>query len=815
MIARGCCERIEALHSMTLLRNLGRLMGTHKPGAAALALFLLMFCHVSEQAAAEDGTGTAFLSQHCYDCHGEDAQKGGLRLDTLRSAEQAPGNVDRWAEVYQRVAAGEMPPRDRKNQPQAAERQAFSAGLKQSLLTVEAQRRAVRGRVVLRRLNRVEYENTLNDLFSINVELKDLLPEDASADGFDNISAALSLSPVLLERYMEAADAALDAVFIKGPRPETRKWRLTLAPQKLKPNDYRLNGGSRILPDGTVVFFGSQPFQPITLEQFRAPVAGHYRFRISQFAYQSGGKPLVVAWYAGSLDKTAKAAHLVGHFEVPPDTPAVIEFTEMMPVKGSLKPHPYRLPAPGLNIKDTSGYAGPGVAIQWVEVEGPLIDMWPPAGYQMMLQETPLEEVSLADAEKALRTLAPRAFRRPVTDEDIEPYLGLVRKGVQAKKPAYQALRDAIKGLLCAPDFLFLREPPGPLDDFAVATRLSYFLWSSLPDDALMRVAASGGLKSPPVLRDQVDRMLSDPKAARFIDNFTGQWLGLRNIDATTPDKKLHPNFDEALQVAMVRETQLFFTELLRRDLSVRNFIHSDFAMVNTRLAELYRLPGVEGWEFRKVPLPPDSHRGGLLGQAAILKVTANGTTTSPVIRGSWVMKNILGTPVKPPPPDVPALEPDIRGATTIREQVAKHRANESCASCHDRMDPLGLALENYDVIGGWRTHYRVPQWNSNNKQNELRISGYKPGAPVDATGALADGRVFKDLDQLKQLLLADSDQVARCVAEKLLTYATGAGVTFADKILIEEIVKATAAQDHGLRTLLNAIVSSPAFLNK
>ncbi len=778
------------------------------PLARALTcwVFAMLFSHPAR--ASDPGS---FLEKHCYDCHDADMHKAGLELDSLSRDLSKPDNVRRWEEVYERVAAGEMPPPKRKAQPAPAERAAFAESLKQTLLAGEKQRRAADGRVMLRRLNREEYENTMHDLFGIDVDLKDLLPEDATAQGFDNIGEALSMSSVLLERYLEAADAALDAVLVKGPRPETRKWHVTLMPQNVKKDDFHFRGGVRVLPDETIVFFNSQGFQPISLEQFRAPVEGRYRFRVSQYAYQSAGKPLAIAWYVGSRDGRARAGHLIGHFDVPPDQPAVVEFIEKIPAKASIKPMPYRLGS--RDLKDSTGYQGPGVAVQWIEVEGPLIESWPPVGYKRMLGDVSIEKGTLADAEKALRNLAPRAFRRSIAKEDIAPYLALVRTALDAKKPFDEALCDGIKGMLCAPDFLFLREPAGPLDEFALASRLSYFLWTSLPDDALLASAREGKLKS--ALHAQVERMLDDPKSRRFVENFSGQWLGLRNIEATTPDKKLHPDFDEALQTAMVQETRLFFTELLEHDLSVRNFVQSDFTILNARLAELYRIPGVSGWQFRKVALPAESHRGGVLCQASILKITANGTTTSPVIRGNWVLKNILGKPMKPPPPNVPALEPDIRGATTIREQVTKHRANETCATCHDKMDPLGLALENFDIIGQWRTNYRVPQMSSNNKQNELRVASYKPGAAVDATGTLASGQTFKDIDELKKLLLADKDQVARCIAEKLLTYSTGAGITFADKIVIENILKQTAAKDHGLRTLVHAVVESYSFGNK
>jgi hypothetical protein len=318
------------------------------------------------------------------------------------------------------------------------------------------------------------------------------------------------------------------------------------------------------------------------------------------------------------------------------------------------------------------------------------------------------------------------------------------------------------------------------------------------------------------VLRAQVERMLADPKAKRFVKNFLGQWLDLRLIDDTTPDKQLYPEFDELLQVSMIAETEGFFAELLGKDLGTSNFVDSDFAILNERLARHYGIEGVLGQELRRVPLPAGSHRGGLLAQAAVLKVTANGTNTSPVVRGAWVLENLLGQPVPPPPPDVPAVEPDIRGAVTIREQLAKHRQQASCATCHRKMDPAGFALENFDVIGGWREHYRSLAVGEKvrAKVDGLQVK-YLEGRPVEAADELADGRRFADVDELKKLLLADRAQIARCVAGKLLTYATGGGPTFADRQAIDRIVERSQKSDFGLRTIVHEVVQSPAFLDK
>jgi hypothetical protein len=380
------------------------------------------------------------------------------------------------------------------------------------------------------------------------------------------------------------------------------------------------------------------------------------------------------------------------------------------------------------------------------------------------------------------------------------------------------ALRAAYKMALCSPNFLFLQEKPGRLDDHALAARLSYGLWSTAPDDELTVLATQKKLHDPAVLRAQTERLLASPKAARFIRNFLGSWLNLRDIDFTQPDTKLYPEFEQYLQQSMVAETERFFEELLQNNLSVRNIVHSDFAMLNERLAEHYGIAGVKGEQLRKVSLTADSRRGGFITQGAVLKVSANGTSTSPVVRGAYVLDRILGTPPDPPPKNVPAIEPDIRGATTIREQLDKHRNQPACAGCHAQLDPPGFALENYDVTGRWRTVYRaIPD---SAKDKVVNVPGtdirfYTQGRPVDPSFAMADGRAFKDADQFKRIILADPEQLARCVTEKLITHFTGAPIQFADRAVIEAIVQKTEANDYGLRTLLHEVIHSRVFTHK
>jgi hypothetical protein len=389
-----------------------------------------------------------------------------------------------------------------------------------------------------------------------------------------------------------------------------------------------------------------------------------------------------------------------------------------------------------------------------------------------------------------------------------------VRAKLDEKQTFEQAVRVGLSTILVSPEFLFLREKPGALDDFALASRLSYFFWSTMPDDELLALAEEGKLRSPDTLRAQVERLLRSPKASAFTANFVDQWLGLRDIDFTEPSHTLYPEFDDMLKASMIRETRLFFDEVLRDDLSLANFVASDFAMLNGRLARHYGIPGPEGWEFRKVPLPPGTHRGGVLTMGSVLKVTANGTQTSPVMRGAWVLDRILGAPPPPPPPGVPAVEPDIRGATTIRQQLAKHRQIEACASCHVRIDPPGFALESFDVIGGWRDYYRTTGRGKPVTRDGRRMP-YLEGPKVDPSDRMPDGAEFQDIDEFKQLLLRDRDAIARSLARRLVTYATGGPAEALDGEEIEQVVRQAKNQDYGFRTLVHAVVQSRLFREK
>jgi len=768
-----------------------------------------------------------FLVRHCLECHGEKKTEGSLRLDRLAPDFDNQTSRDRWQTVLKRVQAGEMPP-EAKPRPPEKEVRILSDWINGQVATAAA-RRAAAGRVVLRRLNRSEYENTIQDLLGVVVDLKEQLPQDGSADGFDNVGTALHTSSFLMEKYLEAADRALSLAVANLPKPPGIKKR------HLPKDTHQVKVSTESVyrhQDDSVVCFSSSEWNAVWISHFypQDRERGYYRFRISAYGFQSAGKPVPFRVTINGRRLAGKSG-LVGYFDAPPDKPTVFEFIHFVEPRTTISILPYGLA--GANTVKLAGgadkYEGRGLALQWVDVEGPLNDIWPPAGHRAIfgdLKQGPapifnnrdrVEVVSSdpeADAAKILHRFARRAFRRAVTDDDVKPFLRLVKAKLAEKQSFEQAIRVGLLGIMVAPSFLFLQEKPGKLDDFALASRLSYFLWSTMPDEELLTLAEQKKLSQPDTLRQQVERLLKHPKAAAFTENFVGQWLGLREIDATEPSHLLYPEFDHMLKVSLIRETELFFEEVLKNDLSLTNFVASNFTMLNARLAKHYGIPGVEGWELRKVTLPPDSHRGGVLTMGSVLKVTANGTYTSPVMRGVWVLERILGTPPPPPPDGVSAIVPDVRGAVTIREQLAKHRSVASCAACHAKIDPPGFALESFDVIGGWRENYRT-SGNGGVVMVDGRRMPYHKGKKVDPADVLPDGQRFENIDDLKQLLLKDKDQLARALTTKLLTYGTGGAPETADKPEIEAIVRKIRDKNYGLRTLVHEIVQSKPFQNK
>ena len=748
-----------------------------------------------------------FLQANCLDCHTGDAPEGGLNLEKLGAELNNAEVLRRWVRIHDRVASGEMPPKDAPAiTPQA--RQQFATSLSSALTKADEQLR----HTMLRRLNRVEYENTVRDLFDIRIDVQSMLPEDPTAYGFDNIGDVLALSPEQLEIYLQAADKALDQVFGADREPKRVNARLPLGRD---PFASRSIGRLFVKTDDDSLVAFQGYWCPTVFQAGQATVDGTYHVKIHAKTYQTD-KPLVMAVYGGDVIVGRGPKHLVGYFDVAAGKEwTVIEFDDFLEARGSYQMKPYQLQAPTQGDKR---FEGPGLMIGEVEVVGPS-EAWPPESRAKLLGNLDLKQATLADARPILTRLLPRAFRRPIEQEDVEHYLKLVQTEMAAGRPFLAALRVALQAILCSPEFLFREEPTTDakkISQHALASRLSYFLWSSMPDDELLALAAAGRLERPEVLRQQVERMLKDKKSTRFVENFTGQWLNLRDINFTEPDMRQYPEFDEMLRYSMVEETQRFFREVLDHDLPLTQFVDSDWTILNERLAVHYGISDVAGQQFRRVKLPADCVRGGVLTQASVLKVTANGTNTSPVVRGLWVLENILGQHIPPPPSGVAAIEPDIRGATTVREQLDKHRNVASCASCHSKIDPPGFALESFDPIGGWRDWYRsLGEGEKVNLEIYRRKVQYRKGPSVDASGQLANGQQFADVRAFKKLVLAHPDQISRCLTEKLLTYATGREMGFSDRLEMNSIVDRVSKQQNGFRSLIHEVVLSNTFRAK
>ena len=786
-----------------------------------------------------------------------------------------------------------MPPA-KKARPDAADKTKALASLRSMIVAAENARRGVEVRTGLRRLTRGEYENTLRDLLDLpGLAVQGELPADGSAHGFDNNADALDISHVNLAKYIEAADKALDLAIATSPKPPTVvKQRISLGnphgfvahvithgdgvmlKNKQPDPDFPPPGAHMHLDQGAHERMGSfrpgttvglfrhedESFSPYFIE-FVTIYPGYYRVKTSLWSFQwDKGKVLAsrgtevarlsIVTLTGDGRGGQHPSTVLGYYDAPSLEEKVHDIKTWMNKNDIIGFNAATL-AGGANTRGKNramGFTGPGIACDYLDIEGPIHDVWPPHSHKILFGDLPLAEWDkkntarppkrlavrqemgagknlpdppggmwtvhsdqpLVDADRLLAGFLPRAFRRPVDAELRKEYVTLVDKRLKAGDCFETAMRWAYRAALCSPDFLYRVEPTGALDDHVLASRLSYLVWRSMPDETLTRLADAGKLREPATLRAEFDRLMRDPKSQRFVDDFLGQWLKLRQIAANDPDRKLYPEFSPYLQDSMVAETRAYFRELLDKNLPSRHLVKSDFAMLNERLAVHYGIPGVVGSQIRRVELPADCPRGPFLTQAAILKVTANGTTTSPVPRGAFVMDRLLGKPPEPPPPNIPAIEPDVRGAKTIREQLDKHRSNAACASCHAKIDPPGFALESFDVIGGFRTRYRSIGAGDPAPRGAIDPMigiGFKLGPHVDASGQMPDGRTFADIAAFETLLAKDQATLSRNLARQFAVFATGRETSFADRADIDEIAKAA-----GVRSLLEEVVASRLF---
>lgn len=860
---------------------------------------ILLWCVSLGQLQADQPA--SFFKAHCLECHDAAGKQGGLDLSALATDLASAEVFARWVKIHDRIESGEMPPKGQAR-PGDADKAEVLASLKTTLIQAEQKKLQDQPRTGVRRLTRAEYENTIRDLFDLSgIVLQNELPPDGSAHGFDKNSDALDISHVNLSKYMEAAEKVLNiaiAVQPMAPQVKTQRISLTSVAHVLMNGDGVLLRNGKIDPNfpaageqghldqgahermgvfdsgASVGLFRheDESFHPY-FNDFVAIYPAKYKLRTSlwSFGWDKGNilpgrgteaARLSIVTLTGDGRGGGHPSVMLTHLDAPAAGPQQHELTTWLNQNDTIGFNTASL-APAANYykkQRAMEFTGPGIVCDYLEVEGPLFESWPPPSHKRLFGDLPIVEFKppenpnvrppkhephrqkmfmgkniadpvqgiwtvkseqpLVDADRLLASFLPKAFRRPVSDEVRKVYVGQVEGRLKAGDCFEAAMKWAYKAALCSPDFLYhVEEPrqdtPAAVSDHTLACRLSYFLWNSMPDERLFELAAANQLHETEVLKAEVERLLESPKSERFVEDFLGQWLKLKLIASTDPDKKLYPEFNVYLQDSMVAETRAYFRELLERDLGASYLIKSDFAMLNEKLAVHYGIEGVQGSQIRRVPLPATSPRGAFLTQASLLKITANGTTTSPVPRGAFVMDRLLGQPPEPPPASVAAVEPDVRGATTIREQLAKHRDNETCAACHAKMDPPGFALEAFDVIGGQRDRYRsIGEGDAPERGSIDPFIGlsFKLGQPVDTASELPDGRAFIDVVEFQSLIAANSQRLLMSLAERLTVYSTGRDTTFSDRDALKAIATSTEQQGGGIRTLIHNLVQSPLF---
>ena len=770
----------------------------------------------------------------CLLCHGENTATP-LNVQELSYDLDDAEAYRRWQHIYNRLERGEMPPMAVSDTVRSLIDNALAA-LKPALVDANV---AARGgsRTALRRLTRLEYANTLQDLLYLDAEaamaLTAELPAEADTGGFDTVASKQDISALHVRSYLSAADSALDAAIQLGPRPDAQPFKIDYASSYNLDRHTKANvfgtGIVKMLDDAAVMFFdsGSTYTMHSMSEGYNVPAPGRYRITIEAYPYQADSTVILTLYSGVKQGIVASLDNLIGSFDLVEPEARVVEVTTYLTPGMLLSPSLADVDEGGqvsyyvLPENNARDYLGTGIAMKSMTIEGPLNEVWPPVSTRELLTGITFDESGQIELSKPaidhiteiVENFAQRAFRRSLAAGEAKSYADLAPPLLEDGRPFLEALRVPLRTVLNAPSFLYQDGASGALDDYRLASRLSYFLWRSMPDEALLVVAEAGQLSEPAELARQVERMLDDPKSKRFVKDFVGQAYRLYEIKSTSPDSTLYPEYDDLLGQALQVETELFFEELIREDLSVANLVAADFTFLNRRLAEHYQVPGIEGQQMRKVMLPEGSVRGGLLGQGSIHKITANGTTTSPIPRGNFVLANFLGRPSPPPPPNVGGVEPDTRGTTTIREQLAAHRDSPVCAGCHRNIDPPGFALESFDPIGGLRDKYRFADPES---VAGAKFTPYKLGLPVDASGETTDGVSFSGFAEYQQVLLDNEmDAIAQNLASQLITFGTGADIEFSDRDAVDEILSLTKEQNYPLRTMIHEIVASELFRSR
>ncbi len=792
---------------------------------------------------------TQFLSTYCIACHGSVTQKADRRFDGLADSITDVQQLELWQEIVDQLNLGEMPPPNKK-QPSVKEKAKFIASITARIASARAELVPQGQHTVMRRLNRFEYQQTIGDLLSLNVQAWNPaadFPPDVKVHGFDNNGRELVTSGMLLDHNLGAAEEAVARATNFGPRPESKQYA--------QQTPYYFKGKDKAqLPSLFHVdrfrFIPDTPYTDMYGRHFRGghigfrPLyggvkhSGMYTIRVKAAAVDRdhpygkalddfrNGDPLVLEVATvdreGSVESTGSITtqRSVGLAELTTEEPKWFEWTTHIDrgfepevrfrngttatkrlvriISQKAAEHPEV--APFANMKGGTEkswgllkvYRGPKLRIYDIRVEGPHVVTWPPAGHKLMYGDLQPAELNRSTITQRLRVFAAGAFRRPLRGDELSPIERMVIGKLEGGMEPLAALQLGFQTILCSPSFIYMQEGEGTLDGYSLASRLSYFLWSSQPDATLLEHAKAGRLTDPNVLAAEVDRMLKDPRSERFVSQFVRRWLDWDNIGEMPVSEDFRVYYRDNLESAMAKETEMFFRHILDENRPPQRFLDADYTFVNRELAAHYGLPPIEGNELRQVSTQ-GTVRGGLMTHGSFLTASANGVDTSPVVRGIYGLEKLLGYTPPPPPADVPEVEPDIRGALTVREELVKHRSIASCAECHRKIDPLGFALENFDAIGAWRTQYGR-------------------GLPVDASGHLPSGEKFDDVRQLRTLLIKRHETFTRSLTEKLMTYALGRELEIGDRPVTDKILAELRESNGGLRDLIRLVVSSDSF---
>ena len=799
----------------------------HIPRYLCLTLMLVLIAFAANPGGEETSSfsqeGLPFLKEYCFSCHAGDAPAAELALNAFSDDLSLIENRDVWDRVLDMVTTGFMPPSESEHQPTLEESDAFVAHIEAIFEHADRTAKPDPGRITVRRLNKVEYKNTVRDLLGVDFDPTENFPADDVGHGFDNIGDVLTMSPLLMERYLEAAEAIVTRVILADPPPPPKRYQRgsRLHPHHDDVPDERF----RLLdPTGTetwksgpfttdATFFRMFPDEEIIYKatlyaETDSEVPVEVALFIQGEALAEVSPPEALAQLIGVDPAAANRIKILKTFEITSRDPKKNQTIEFL-VTGI----PDIQNAGIAMVKPSEGEPSAKLQIRTLWAEGPL-DTRPDTQLEILACTPDIPQVE--QTREVLTRLLRRGYRRPPTETEIEQLTQFVG-AIQADGAKWEAgIQEAIKVILCSPKFLFRLElddrpqspEPYPIDAFQLASRLSYFLWSSMPDDELFELAVQNQLTDN--LEAQVKRMLADPKATELARDFGSQWLQIQRIATVTPDPERFPTFGRRLRAAMLKETELFLESIFREDQSVLDLLDADYTFLNKELANHYGITDTQGnWMGQKKTVPggeaikgkvfqrvtlQGASRGGILTHASVLTVTSNPTRTSPVKRGRWVLEQVLGSPPPPPPPDVPELEEDHDAATgtTLRERLEQHREDPACANCHAKMDPIGFALENYNAIGAFRT-----------KEGELEI---------DTTAELPDGTVFDGITDLKQILKDRKQQFVRCLTEKMLTYALGRGLEYYDRPTVDQIVAQLESEGYRSSVLITEIVKSDPF---